>query len=247
MLALTFWLFISVMTAWAVHHLWCGMIPAKTVNLILLPGTLVAKLGQILGLLVTGSTVRNTTLLDESGPEGHGHESRVDTRIPFIGPIFVALLPLVGCGIAIIVLTDQIGRPLLSNLTFRPVGPELPGSIAAAWQLLRDQIKLVESTTSAIMHTDATSWATWLFFYLLICLTVRMSPLPGNERGAVGAVVTLSSLCAGITMVVSLSSHHVQIAWAVLNMIVATLFALLFFTAIIRGGVGIAQLLKTNA
>ena len=52
--AVTFWLLVAVLTAWGVHQLWSGMLKPRTVNSILLPGTLVAQLGHVLGLLVTG-------------------------------------------------------------------------------------------------------------------------------------------------------------------------------------------------
>ncbi|MBN1513099.1 MAG: hypothetical protein JXB13_13880, partial [Phycisphaerae bacterium] len=67
--AMTFWLLVIVFLAWGVHQIWSGMVKPRTVNSILLPGTLVAQLGHVLGLLVTGATVSNTTLYkdDESG------------------------------------------------------------------------------------------------------------------------------------------------------------------------------------
>ena len=60
--AFTFWLLVIVLTAWGVHRLWSGMVKPKVLNTVLLPGTLVAQIGHVLGLLVTGATVTNTTL-----------------------------------------------------------------------------------------------------------------------------------------------------------------------------------------
>ena len=67
--ATTFWLMVIVFTAWGVHRIWTGLVPPKVVNAILLPGTLVAAVGHVVGLLVTGGTVNNTALIrnDESG------------------------------------------------------------------------------------------------------------------------------------------------------------------------------------
>ena len=67
--ALTFWLLVIVFCAWGVHALWSGLIKPRAVNTILLPGTLVAQLGHVLGLLITGNQVQNTALMsdDEDG------------------------------------------------------------------------------------------------------------------------------------------------------------------------------------
>ena len=67
--ALTLWLLVIVFCAWGVHRIWSGLVKPRVVNTILLPGTLVAQLGHVLGLLVTGNPVRNTALMgdDEKG------------------------------------------------------------------------------------------------------------------------------------------------------------------------------------
>ena len=96
-LALTFWLMVIVLTAWGVERLWSGMVRPKVLNTLLLPGTLVAQIGHVLGLLVTGATINNTTLIqdDESGapettPDPH-------PRLPVTGPLLIRPLPLTAC------------------------------------------------------------------------------------------------------------------------------------------------------
>src|SRR3989304_852994 len=95
--AMTFWLLVCVLAAWGVHRLWCAIVPVRVLNALLLPGTLVALLGHILGLLVTGATVRTATLYkDGSGdPETTTHPK---PRIPVIGPAIIGMLPLLACG-----------------------------------------------------------------------------------------------------------------------------------------------------
>ena len=67
----------------------------------LLPGTLVAQLGHVVGLLVTGATVRNNALLgnDSWDPET---TTNPNPRIPIVGPIIIGMLPLLACGTAVL-------------------------------------------------------------------------------------------------------------------------------------------------
>ena len=108
--AMTFWLVVIVFTALGVHQLWSSLIQPRMVNMLLLPGTLVAQLGYILGLLITGGTVNNTTLIkdDDSGEPETGSE--VKTRVPIVGTIVVALLPMIGCAAAIYAVAHYLAR-----------------------------------------------------------------------------------------------------------------------------------------
>ena len=63
--ALTFWLLVVMFSAWGVHRLWSGLIKPRAVNFVLLPGTLVAQLGHVLGLLGIRREAFCTTLLYE--------------------------------------------------------------------------------------------------------------------------------------------------------------------------------------
>ena len=52
--AMTMWLMVIVFTAHGIHRIWIGMVQPKIVNSILLPGTLVAPIGYVLGCFVSG-------------------------------------------------------------------------------------------------------------------------------------------------------------------------------------------------
>ncbi len=246
-LALTFWLMVIVLTAWGVHQLWGGMIKPKILNTVLLPGTLVAQIGHVLGLLVTGATVSNTTLYkdDESGdPETTANPQ---PRVPVIGPVVIGLLPLLACALAIFLVARQLGQAVITNMSTNVVGPVLPTTLAGFWQLLRDQINLVESIVAAVSAADLNNWKTGLFLYLLICLTVRIAPFPGNLRGALGAILVLGIGAATVSSLFDVADPRVQSGWAVLNLTVATLMLLLLISLLIRGGVGLFNVLRQPA
>ncbi|MHC4234588.1 MAG: hypothetical protein ACYSUQ_05685 [Planctomycetota bacterium] len=200
---LTFWLVVAVLTAWGVHQLWSGLLKPRAVNSILLPGTLVAQLGHVLGLLVTGATVTNTTLYkdDDSGAPEMTNDPK--PRIPVIGSLIIGMLPLLSCAVAIFFVIRYLGGQIAAEMSGQAVAQTLPTSLAGFWQLLRDQIGLVEAVVAAARAADWHRWEVWLFVYLVICLTVRMAPFPGTLRGSLGATVVLGLVAA---LIVSLAS-----------------------------------------
>lgn len=240
--SLTFWLLVIVLTAWGVHQLWTAMVKPKVLNTVLLPGTLAAQVGHVLGLLVTGATISNTTLYGDG--ESGAPETTPDPRpkIPIVGPVIIGMLPLVACATVIFFVARLLGAPVLGKIGAGTIGPTLPTTTAGVWQLLRDLITLVESIVSASLAADFTSWKTWLFLYLLVCLAVRMAPFPGNLRGALGAILILGIGAATLSSLLDVADPRVQNAWAVLNLTVATLLFLLLLSLLIRGGVGLVKL-----
>ena len=243
---MTFWLLVIVLTAWGVHQLWSGLIKAKVLNTILLPGTLVAQAGHVLGLLVTGATISNTTLIkdDESGaPETTPNPQ---PRIPVIGPVIIALLPLLACATAIYFIAKLLGRPVLGAMHTQTVRDVLPTSVGGVWQLLRDLISLVESFVSALTSSNLTDWRILLFTYLLVCLSIRIAPFPGYLRGSLGAIVVLGIGSAAVCSLAGVADPRVQSAWSVLNLTTATLLFLLLTSLVVRGSVGLVDILRNE-
>lgn len=247
-LALTFWLLVTVFTAWGVHKLWTGMVKERVVNLLLLPGTLVAQIGHVLGLLVTGATITNTSLLKDDESAAPETTTNPEPRIPVIGPVVIGLLPLLACGAAIYFVARTFGQPVMAPLAVAPrLGPQLPMSLSGFWELLRDQITLMESLTRTVAASNFHDWRTWAFLYLLTCLAIRTAPFPGNLRGALGAIVLLGVGAAAISSLFDVADPRVQTGWAVLSLTIATLLILLLTSLMVRGGVGLVQLLRNEA
>ncbi len=240
--SLTFWLLVVILAASGVHHLLSGMIRPKVLNTILLPGTLVAQLGHVLGLLVTGATISNTTLYkdDESGAPETTPDPK--PRIPVVGPVVIGLLPMLSCGIAIFFVARHLGGSVIGWLPAQGVGPTLPTTLPGLWQMLRSQISLVESLVAAVAGADFAGWRAWLFLYLLTCLTIRIAPFPGNLRGALGAILLLGIGTAALTSLLDVADPRVRIGWAVLNLAVASVLLLLFASLLVRGGVSLIKL-----
>ncbi len=243
--AMTFWLLVIVLTAWGVRALWSGMVKPRVINVVLLPGTLVAQLGHVLGLLVTGATVTNTALYqDDSGEPGTTQNPK--PRIPIIGPMIIGMLPLIACAATILIAARFFGQQIVAALGDKYPTAILPTTLAGSWQLLRDQVDMMEALVNVVAEALPGTWQLWLFTYLLVCLAIRMAPFPGNVRGSLGAIVVLGALTTAFGLVSDSLASIVESGWGMLSLTVPTLLLLLMISAIIRGAVGLSRLIAAN-
>ncbi len=229
------WLVVVVLLAWAVHHGWCGIAKPKTVNAVLLPGTLIAQLGRILGLLVTGATVNNTALMKDDDSGGPATDADPQPKLPIIGPVLVALLPMVALGTMIYIAIAKLGMPVVVKIPQDQIAAELPMSLAAFWTQLRDLVTLAEGTLNAVQAAETPHWRVILFSYLMICLTVRMAPLRGNFRGHLGAIATLGVIAWLVGTLSPQMPGIIERAWPLLSLTVGWLLLLLLITLVVRG------------
>jgi len=243
---MTFWLLVIVLTAWGVSQLWGGMIRPKFFNTLLLPGTLFAQTGHVIGLLITGATISNTTLIKDDESAAPQATTNPQPRIPIIGPVIIGMLPLLACALGIFLATYYLDGAVGLAPIPPVVSDRLPTSLPGWWQLLRDLVTLMERMVGVLSASDPTNWRAWLFVYLLICMTIRMAPFPGYLKGSLGAILVLGVLAAVTTRLFAVEDPRVQTGWAVLNLSVATLLLLLATSLVIRGVVGLARVLRQN-
>ncbi len=231
----SFWLAIIVLLAWGIHHVWCGIAQPRAVNAVLLPGTLVAQLGRIVGLLITGATVNKAALMkdDDTGEPATAPDTR--PKIPVIGPVVVALLPMLALGGVIYLAIMKLGLPVVAKMPQGHVSPAWPETLAAFWDQLRGLITLAEGTLAAVRTAEAVHWRIALFVYLMICLTIRMAPLPGNVRGHLGAVVVLGIGCWLAGTLSDGMPEVINRAWPLVSLTVGWLLLLMMITLAVRG------------
>lgn len=244
--ALTLWLLVIMFAAWGVHRLWSSLIKPRVVNALLLPGTLVAQLGHVLGLLLSGNSVQNTKLMgdDEKGdPEADTPEQG---RLPIIGPILVGLLPLVACAASLYVVARFWGEKVIGRADGMELPKALPLTLGGFWELLRQSITLVESMLNAIIGSDLPNWPTVLFLYLAVCLTVRMAPFEDNRRGAIGAIFLAAIVIAIMASFLPAANAFVVSSWPILSFAVAMLLFLLLVSLAISGLVGFVRILANK-
>lgn len=246
--ALTVWLLVIMFSAWGVHRMWSALIKPRVVNSVLLPGTLVAQLGHVLGLLLSGNSVQNTKLMgdDEKGdPES---DTPDDGRLPIIGPILVGLLPLVACAACLYLAAHYWGRGVLNDMggSAAILPQAMPTSLGGLWDLLRGSVTLVEQLVNAIIRSDLPNWPTVLFLYLAVCLTVRMAPFEDNRRGAIGAIVLAALVIAVLASLIPAAQAVVLSSWPILSFAVGMLLFLLLVSLVVSGIVGLIRILANK-
>ncbi len=248
--ALTFWLVVIMFTAWGVHRTWSTLVRPRVVNSVLLPGTLVAELGHVLGLLLSGNSVQHITLMgddDKAEPQADSPEA---PRLPIVGPILVGLLPLVACAACLYGAACFWGSAILASVAGTPalqLPQALPTTLPGVWELLRGCISLTEAQFNAILHSDLPNPRTALFVYLAVCLTVRMAPFAGNRRGALAAAILAAVVASVLASLWPTGRAFIQVSsWPVLSFAVGTLLFLLLVSLLVRGVLGLILILVKN-
>lgn len=244
---MTFWLFVIVFSALGVHRLWSSMVQPKIVNWVLLPGTLVAQVGYIVGMLVTGGTINNTSLVkdDESGEPQTGGDEK--PKLPVVGSIIIALLPMAGCAVAIYWAARYFGAQFLkatADLGFNAT--LLPVSLESFFATIRGGLGLAEHFVGTVRAADLGNWETLLFLYLAVCLTVRMAPLTGNIRGALGAIVLAGILGFLAGKILQPTGGAFAAAWPLVIFCVAVLLCLLILSLLAAAVVGLVKTLLAD-
>jgi hypothetical protein len=231
----TFWLLLIVLLAEGINRTWCGLVKPKAVNIALLPATAITHLGHIVALLITGAAPT------APAKGGQGGSSIPQSRIPVVGPILVALLPMLGLGIVIYFAILRLGMPVMTRLPADKLATELPGTMSAFWDQLVGFIRLAEGSLNAVLGAESVKWQVVLFVYLFICLTVRMAPLPGNLRGHVGAVVVVGVLAWLAGSVATTLPDLIRSAWPMFALSIGFLILLLMATMVMRAAVTVTK------
>lgn len=246
--AFTFWVFVIIFSAWGTHTLLCRLTnKPRVVNTILLPGTLVAQLGHVLGLLITGNEVRSTALMSDDESGDPKSETPGQHKIPVLGSVLVGLLPIVACAACLFAAKAYLSEGVLPTVEQATVSQKLPTAPAEVWALLHNTIDVVRYSFDSVCRADPHAWMTYAFLYLAICLTIRMAPFEGHRRGAVIALASSGVLLALLGLIPQVPVDvWLQASWPVLSFSVALLLFLLMLSLALSGLVGLVKVLVRN-
>lgn len=239
--AASIWLMFAVLLAWGVDRIWADLAKPKTLRVVLFPGTLIAQLGRIVGLLITGAKV-----VQVSVPEGaEGAKSKGadwEPKLPIIGPLIVAIFPMSLLAFMIYLVGVRLGYPVLANLPANEVSTAVPTSLAAFWDQVRALVTLCQGTLDALRNAELDAWKIVLFTYLMACLTVRLAPLPGNVHGHLGAIVVLGICMALAGTVLDGLPALLQRGWPLLALAVGWLLLMLLLSLLARAAIASARM-----
>jgi hypothetical protein len=206
------------------------------VNAVLLPGTLVAYIGRTVGLLLTGAAVK------EPAPENADDRPDYVPRIGFFGPLVVGLLPTVAVAAALYVLLTYFAGNLIERVPKDAVCAELPMSLAFFWEQLRSLVTLAEETLDAVRGVDMNTTRLAIVVYLMICLTVKLSPFPGNAHGHFGAIAGALGILALAGTLSSGPETFLERIWPILAVTVGWLLILLIVSLLVRAVYSVVQM-----
>ncbi len=86
-------------------------------------------------------------------------------------------------------------------------------------------------------------WQIIAFVYLMICLTVRMAPFPGNAHGHIGAIAAVGCILALVGTISVEATAMVEQAWPLLSLTVGWLMLLLMASLVACGFVSTVRAL----
>ncbi len=142
--------------------------------------------------------------------------------------------------------SDHTATILLVDSEESSAAASLPLSFDSLWELLRSSIAVAEWVAGTVLNSDFGEWQSWLFVYLIICLSVRMAPMPGTHRGAIGAVMLIGIMFILIGRYSPSPEVSLQTLWSLLNFTVGTLLCLLVISLMVRGGVGLFHIITNQ-
>lgn len=240
--AFVFWALVAMFAARAVYDLLAKLIPTKMLNYLLLPGTLVAQVGYHVALLVTGATINQSRLANESTGEPE-LQADAKPKIPVIGPIVVAVLPMILCGIALYWAADWLStRGMVRDVGSLP--QSLPYSLGVFWDQAARMVRTLEGTLAVWTNASWSGWSTWGFAYITICLMIRLSPLSKDLRPALLGVGMFGIIGALVSHFTTWPQEKLARFWTNLSFLVANLLLLLFAALAVAALLGLYNILK---
>jgi len=229
----------AVLLAWGVRAIWRGVVSTRTLNIALLPGTLIAQLGMIVALLMTESGAGPVSFLgDDDGEKGEKAEAE---HIPFLQSVLMGLLPLLTVGAAVGLILLGPGAGLIEPVSAEHVSLSPPADLPAFWTQMRHLVTLTEETLNSLRVRDWGSWPTWVLTYLLVCLVMQLAPPARGSYGRFYAIALVGVGAAVLGTLVPGLPDVILAAWPRLVFVCGLLLLILTVSLFLRGGVAVVR------
>ena len=243
-LTLTFWLFMILFAGIGVYKMLGRFGRPRWVDWAILPGTIVSEMAYIFGCLITGAEVRRAKLIssaDKSGGKA-APATEATPRLKIVGPIIAALIAIVSCMAAIVIVHSILGRTILDEF-HDGLSKTLPTSPTAFWSALRGQIDLLRSITTTWRWSDWSNWRVPVFVYFSLCLSIRLAPVSRPVRPTLAAAVVISGIIALAGTISPKFENLISNIWPLLTYVWTSLLLLLLVTLLFRGIFQLFQIL----
>jgi hypothetical protein len=239
---MTFWMLVAVFTACAIFRLWAGVINPKVLNLILFPGTLVAQVGHITGVLLTGGNMDDVKNLIMTDMSNDGTKAKSKTTL--LSASIIAALPMIACSIGLYMMLVMSGTGWnLLDAAGADIVTFLPLSAISFWDWIRSAINMLETVSIALASRDFNQIENWVLVYFLTSLTVRLAPLPGTQRGTVVSILVVGASMAILSAFSTAPRDAAEEFWMLGSFSVAMLLLLLILSMFLRGGFELFRLI----
>lgn len=251
---MTFWLLLILFAGIGIYRLLGQFGKPRWVDWALLPGTIVSEMAYIFGCLITGAEVRRAKLISSEtsgrGARHTGQATEATPKLKTVGPTIAALVAIVGCMAAIVIVHSLLGGPVIGKFIASDAGggesmlaPALPTSWDGFWDGLRGQVDLVRRMCETWVLADWTDWRVVLFVYLALCLSIRLAPVSRPVRPTLAAAIVISALIALAGLLSDRFTGLVTDLWPLLTYVWASLLLLLLLVLLARGVVSLVNVL----
>ena len=257
---MTFWLLLILFAGIGVYRLLGQFGKPKWVDWALLPGTIVSEMAYIFGCLITGAEVRHAKLIrSESPSSGRGSRgsssspqaTEATPKLKMVGPTIAALIAIVGCMAAILIVHALLGEPIMEQFIDSDtagsgesmLAKSIPTTWDGFWTSLRGQVDLVRRMCETWAFSDWLAWRAVLFIYVALCLSIRLAPVSRPVRPTLAAAIVVSVLIALAGMLSNRFKTLVTDLWPLLTYVWASLLLMLLLVLLLRGIVSLVKVL----
>jgi hypothetical protein len=160
------WLVILFSLSFALDNLWSKIFPGRRYRIFVTPGVVVHELSHALAGLLVGAKIKEINFFSSMG----GYVRHTSPGIPVLGQIFISFAPILGGIGALLLFSWLLGLPL-----------PLIASIQELFLFVKE---------------SWLSWQFWLFVYLVISVSICLTPSSRDFKNALFGVLVLFLLGA---------------------------------------------------
>ena len=220
------WLGALLLIAFGIDKTFSGVLGGKFYRLFVLPGALVHHLSQAAACILTGASIKQVKFFDPRAST----VQHTDPKVPGIGPILIAIAPLIACGALLFALPSLFKMPL-------HVGPPLPELATFSLDAVATWTKSFIDIFTSMLHYFWTAHYTMTFalmcyFGLVLSISVGMD-VHGLRFGLMGIAVLTGTAYLFNNMFhdkfALFAQHHI---WPLLSFAVPVAVAFLIISAI---------------